>query len=96
MSKTGLFAPEAPRVWTIPPGIDFLGGLAATLAEEFDLKDNPAALADALIYVPNRRSARNLALALHKQAGGKPFCPLIFARLVIWKRKSRQVAPKRL
>ena len=75
MSKTGLFAPEAPHVWTIPAGIDFLGGLAATLAEEFDLRNNPAALADALIYVPNRRSARSLALALHKQAGGKTILP---------------------
>jgi len=75
VSKTGLFDDGAARVWTIPPGTDFLGALAATLAEEFDLANNPAALADALIYVPNRRSARGLALALHKQADGKTILP---------------------
>jgi len=75
MSKIRLFAPGASSVWTIPPGVDFLGSLARTLAEKFDLKGNPAALADALIYVPNRRSARALALALHKEAGGKTILP---------------------
>ncbi len=75
MSKTGIFAPGAPSVWTIPPGTDFLGALSATLAEEFNLNNHPAALADALIYVPNRRSARALALALHKQAGGNTILP---------------------
>lgn len=75
MSKTGLFAPGAAHVWTVPAGTDFLGALARTLAEETDLASNPAALADGLIYVPNRRSARALALALHKEAGGKTILP---------------------
>jgi ATP-dependent helicase/nuclease subunit B len=58
------------RVYTIPPGANFLDEFAARLAEETGLRDNPEALADALIYVPNRRSERALAFALH-QAGGR-------------------------
>lgn len=75
MNKMGLFEADAAKVWTMPPGRDFLGSLARTLAEVFDLSGNPAALADALIYVPNRRSARTLALALHREAGGKTILP---------------------
>lgn len=74
-SQGNLFTTGAPKVWTIPPGADFLGALAATLAEQTGLRDNPAALADALIYVPNSRSARALALALYKAAGGKTILP---------------------
>ena len=59
-SPTGLFAEGAAKAWTIPAGVDFLGALANTLAKEYALKSNPDALADALIYVPNRRSARAL------------------------------------
>ncbi|WP_291071332.1 double-strand break repair protein AddB [Hyphomonas sp.] len=64
------FAEGARKVWTIPPGTDFLGSLARVLAEAFDLKHKPDALADALIYVPNRRSARALTLALFDTLGG--------------------------
>ncbi|WP_084420877.1 double-strand break repair protein AddB [Henriciella litoralis] len=70
MSAPGLFAPGAPKLRTIPPGADFLKELARALAEEKDLANNADALADDLIYVPNRRSARALALALFKAAGG--------------------------
>lgn len=69
---TRLFAHGAPKVWTIPPGANFLKALAETLASEKGLSDNPEALADDLIYVPNRRSARALALALFEAAGGTP------------------------
>jgi ATP-dependent helicase/nuclease subunit B len=75
MTPAELFLPETPRVWTIPPGANFLGALAKTLAEATGLKDNPAALADALIYVPNRRSARALALALYEVGGARPILP---------------------
>ncbi len=64
------FAEGAPKVWTIPPGTDFLGSLAGELSKAFDLKNRPDALADAIIYVPNRRSARALALALFDTLGG--------------------------
>ena len=75
MTPTDLLAPDSPKVWTIPPGMDFLKALAETLAAATDLKTNPAALADALIYVPNRRSARALALALYEASGGQPILP---------------------
>lgn len=70
MSTPVLFAPGAPKLRTIPPGANFLKELARALAEETGLADNPDALADDLIYVPNRRSARALALALFDAAGG--------------------------
>ena len=73
MSK--IFGPDAPRVFSIPPGANFLGELAETLARETGLADNPEALADALIYVPNRRSERALAFALH-QVSGRQACLL--------------------
>lgn len=75
MMGPGLFAPDSPRLWTIPPGVDFLAALAGTLVDASGLKSDPAALADALIYVPNRRSARALALALHRAAGTPTILP---------------------
>ncbi len=69
MSK--LFSPDGPKVFSIPAGSNFLAELASTLARDTGLKHNPEALADALIYVPNRRSERALAFALHQAAGGK-------------------------
>lgn len=63
---TPLFGPDQAKVYSIAPGANFLDELARALAVETDLLDNPEALADALIYVPNRRSERALAFALHK------------------------------
>ncbi|MEM5515576.1 double-strand break repair protein AddB [Henriciella sp. AS95] len=71
MSSPGLFAPGAPKLRTIPPGANFLKELARALAEETGLAERPDAMADDLIYVPNRRSARALALALFEAAGSK-------------------------
>ena len=65
------FAEHDKRIFSIPAGADFLGDLADALAREFDLANNTEALADALIYVPNRRSERALAFAVHRAAGGK-------------------------
>lgn len=75
MSTKRVLAPDSAKLWTIPPGEDFLGALARTLADEVGLRDDPAALSDALIYVPNRRSARVLAMKLFEQGGGKPILP---------------------
>ncbi|MEO1028338.1 MAG: double-strand break repair protein AddB [Pseudomonadota bacterium] len=75
MMMTKVLAHDSAKLWTIPPGEDFLGTLAKTLASETDLLSNPAALSNALIYVPNRRSARVLALKLFEQGGGKPILP---------------------
>ncbi len=65
-----LFDRGAPKLFTMPPGADFLKQLAATLAQDAGLAEEPDALADALIYVPNRRSARALAFELYQAAGG--------------------------
>ena len=73
--KGALFSGAPSRVWTIPPGTDFLRALAGTLAGETGLDAKPEALADAIIYVPNRRSARALARALFDAAGGKAILP---------------------
>lgn len=75
MTPKDLLLPDTPKVWTIPPGANFLRALAGTLAEASGLRDDPAALGDALIYVPNRRSARALALALFEAGGRKPILP---------------------
>jgi len=64
------FGKDASRVWTIPPGTDFLGSLARILSKTFGLREHSDALADAIIYVPNRRSARSLTLALFETLGG--------------------------
>jgi ATP-dependent helicase/nuclease subunit B len=67
MSK--LFASDGPRLYTMPPGVDFLTKLAEGLITALDPASNPQRLADILIYVPNARSARGLAAALLKASG---------------------------
>lgn len=62
---------QEEKIFTIPPGIGFLDTLAQTLVSEFELESKPDALADALIYVPNGRSAFSLANALHRAVGRK-------------------------
>lgn len=71
MSGPALIGPDAPKLRTIPAGADFLTELARALAENKSLGTHPDALADDLIYVPNRRSARALALAIYRQAEGR-------------------------
>lgn len=66
---TELFQPGAPKLFTIPPGADFLKSLAAGLTSALPAKADPAALSKAVIYVPNRRSARALALELYRAGG---------------------------
>lgn len=70
-----LFEAASSKVFSIPPGANFLDELALVLARELGLDRDPEALADALIYVPNRRSERALAFALNK-AGGRGACLL--------------------
>tara|TARA_R110000868_G_scaffold19666_2_gene84475 strand:- start:170 stop:754 length:585 start_codon:yes stop_codon:yes gene_type:complete len=74
-NEAQVFGAGRPKVWSIPPGADFLRALANTLAQETSLADQPDALSAAIIYVPNSRSARALTLALFDAAGGKPILP---------------------
>ena len=71
----GLFSSSGSRIFTVPPGAPFLNCLAETLVDETGARDDPAALADALIYVPNRRSARELAAALYTAIDKPAFLP---------------------
>ena len=50
----------------MPPGAAFLNVFADTLIQELGVRENPAALTDAMIFVPNRRSASALAIALYE------------------------------
>ena len=65
-----------PRVFTIPPGVDFLGVFARALLDGEVVpgvagEGDPLALARATIYVPTRRSRAALIAAL-KDAIGRP------------------------
>jgi ATP-dependent helicase/nuclease subunit B len=67
-------ASEAPRVFSIPPGCPFLPTLADALLGGRILSGFPrdaTALADATIYLPNRRAARALAALLAERGGAK-------------------------
>lgn len=55
------------RLFAMPPASPFLAELARALVEATDAANNPAALADALIFTPNRRAARALAFELHRE-----------------------------
>ncbi len=72
MRPAKLFGGDRPALWTISSGHSFIQALAVGLADAFNLADRPDALADALIYLPNRRSQRSLAEALYQAAGQKP------------------------
>lgn len=74
-NEAQVFGAGRPKVWSIPPGADFLRMLAGTLALETGLSTQPDALSEAIIYVPNSRSARALTLALYDAAGGKTILP---------------------
>ncbi len=70
-----VFGAGRPKVWSIPPGADFLRALATTLAKETQLSEQPDALSEAIIYVPNSRSSRALILELFDAAGEKSILP---------------------
>lgn len=72
VSDRNLFGEGAPKAWSIPPGENFLRSLATELARAVNLSEIPDALADATIYVPNRRSARELSAALFLAANETP------------------------
>lgn len=73
---TDIFA--APlRVFNLPPSSAFLDELARGLVDATGARANPEALADALIFTPNQRSARALALSLYNAMGGTMLTPEI-------------------
>lgn len=56
----GLFAGAAPRVRAAPPSAPFLDLLAERILAELARADEPFAITDTLILLPNRRAARAL------------------------------------
>ena len=63
-----------PRVFSIPPGCAFLPTLVDALLDGRlvgPLADDPAALADITIYVPNRRATRALIALLAERGEGR-------------------------
>lgn len=66
-----------PRIFSLPPSSAYLDELARGLVEATGAKANPEALADALIFTPNQRAARELALALYNAVGGTLLTPEI-------------------
>lgn len=74
---------SAPRVFSIPPGVPFLKELARALIDGRLLPgcrygSDPIALAEATIFVPTRRAARELrAIFAAEQSGGAALLPVI-------------------
>lgn len=76
-------AKQEPRVWSIPPGVEFLPALAEALlagrlVPGFRYEGDPLALADVTIYLPTRRAARALrGVLMEKLAGRSVILPVI-------------------
>lgn len=68
---SGLFEGPAPRVRTIPAGLDFLALLARSLERELGDAADPFRLADALVLLPNRRAAGGLIAAFEALGGAR-------------------------
>lgn len=73
---TDIFS-ATPRIFTLPPSTAYLDEVARGLVEATGAKSNPEALADALIFTPNQRAARELSLALYRAVGGTLLTPEI-------------------
>lgn len=76
MSAASLFA-GGQKVFTLPPSSAFLDELARGLVVATGARDNPEVLADALIFTPNQRAARGLALSLYHAMGDTLLTPEI-------------------
>ena len=68
MSEAQLFS-GGRNVFSLPPSAAFLEELAQGLIAATGAREDPEALGDALIFTPNQRSARGLALALFNALG---------------------------
>lgn len=72
-----LFGGPAPRIRAAPASAPFLETLAEAMCAELARKDDPFALADALVLLPSRRAARGLIDAFAKRLGGAALLPTI-------------------
>ncbi len=76
-AAASLFAAGSTRVFNLPPSSAFLDELARGLVEATGARDTPEALADALIFTPNQRAARGLALSLYRAMNNTMLTPEI-------------------
>lgn len=72
-----LFGGRAPRLRAAPASAPFLDLLAGAMIAGLKRDNDPFALADALVLLPNRRSARGLIDAFAKRLGGAALLPSI-------------------
>jgi ATP-dependent helicase/nuclease subunit B len=72
-----LFGGPSPRLRHVPASAPFLETLADAMARELRRKDDPFALSDALVLLPNRRGARGLIDAFAERLGGAALLPTI-------------------
>lgn len=77
MTLPGLFDGPAPRLRAAPASAPFLELLAGAMADALYREDDPFALSDALVLLPNRRAARGLVDAFAKRLGGAALLPTI-------------------
>lgn len=73
----GLFDGAAPRLRAAPASAPFLDVMAGAMVDALWREDDPFALADALVLLPNRRAARGLMQAFAKRLGGAALLPAI-------------------
>ncbi|QGZ96653.1 double-strand break repair protein AddB [Terricaulis silvestris] len=76
-SPLGLFEGPAPRLRAAPASAPFLDVLADSMVAALVREDDPFALSDALVLLPNRRAARGLIDAFQKRLGGAAILPAI-------------------
>lgn len=72
-----IFKAGGRRVFNLPPSAFFLDELARGLVDATGARETPEILADALIFTPNQRAARGLALSLYRAMGGTMLTPEI-------------------
>ncbi|MGD9979816.1 MAG: double-strand break repair protein AddB [Hyphomonadaceae bacterium] len=72
----GLLEGPAPRLRAIPASAPFLDVLAGAMVDALR-RDDPFALSDALVLLPNRRAAAGLIDAFAKRLGGAALLPAI-------------------
>ncbi len=77
MKTRALFGGPCPRLFAAPASAPFLDVLADAMVSALARRENPFALSDALVLLPNRRAARGLIDAFAKRLGGAALLPAI-------------------
>ena len=74
---SALFEGPGPRLFSVPASAPFLEVLADAMVDALARTDDPFALSDALVLLPNRRAARGLIEAFAQRLGGAALLPTI-------------------